>query len=148
MPTCWWTLTGITTTTLTHLLHSRNAMSHPKLAPSCSIYVQMVTGQQKHCRYCDIQRLRRPNQVHTALHLQIERHWPRFIMLTFAKFNAAKHVCMRLAAQASCGTEYDVRMSALRNLPETLFTLQPPFALQMLFTLQMLSALQTPFSFF
>ena len=30
----------------------------------------------------DIQCLRRPNQVHTALHSQIERHCPLFIMLT------------------------------------------------------------------
>ena len=31
---------------------------------------------------------------------------------------ASKHVCMRLAGLASeaCGTEYDVRMSALRNM--------------------------------
>ena len=39
---------------------------------------------------------------------------------TFAKFNAAKHVCMRLAGLASeaCRAEYDARMSALRSLLE------------------------------
>ena len=39
---------------------------------------------------------------------------------TFAKFNAAKHVCMRLDGLASeaCGAENDARMYALRNLLE------------------------------